>query len=76
MKKKRIETSKKALGGTLIFCAAFSVAVLVGWFMGLPDVLGILGLVFALGTLVVKFYMDKAKAENLQKIKRDCNKDG
>ena len=40
MKKKRIETSKKALG-----------------------------------TLVVKFYMDKAKAENLQKIKRDCNKD-
>lgn len=75
MKKKRIETSKKALGGTLIFCCVTSVAVIVGWFMGLPDVLGILGLVFALGTLVVKFYMDKAKAENLQKIKRDCNKD-
>ena len=75
MKKKRIETSKKALGGTLIFCAAFAVAVLVGWFMGLGDVLGILGLVFALATLVVKFYMDKAKAENLQKIKRGVNKD-
>lgn len=75
MSKKRIETSKKALGGTLIFCAAFAVAVLVGWFMGLPDVLGILGLVFALATLVVKFYMDKAKAENLQKIKRGVNKD-
>ena len=70
MKKKRIETSKKALGGTLIFCAAFAVAVLVGWFMGLPDVLGILGLIFALGTLVVKFYMEKAKAENIKKIER------
>ena len=76
MKKKRVETSKKALGGTLIFCAAASTAVIVGWFMGLPDVLGILGLIFALGTLVVKFYMEKAKAENLQKIKRDCKNDG
>ena len=76
MKKKRVETSKKALGGTLIFCACASTAVIVGWFMGLPDALGILGLIFALGTLVVKFYMEKAKAENLQKIKRDCKNDG
>ena len=75
MKKKRIETSKKALGGTLIFCAVFAVAVLVGWFMGLPDVLGILGLTFALGTLVVKFYMDKAAKENLKKIEQNCNND-
>ena len=76
MKKKRVETSKKALGGTLIFCACASTAVIVGWFMGLPDVLGILGLIFALGTLVVKFYMEKAKAENLKKIERDnCAKD-
>lgn len=70
MKRGRIETSKKALGGTLVFCAMLSVAVIVGWFMGLPDVLGILGLIFALGTLVVKFYMEKAKAENLKKIER------
>ena len=75
MKKRRIETSKKALGGTLIFCGVTSVAVLVGWFMGLPDVLGILGLTFALGTLVVKFYMDKAARENVQKIKLNANKD-
>ena len=72
---KKRETSKTVLGSVLIFCGFTSVAVIVGWFMGLPDVLGILGLIFALGTLVVKFYMDKAKAENLQKIKRDCNKD-
>jgi len=70
MKRRRIETSKKALGGTLIFCAGCTVAALVGWFMGLPDVLGILGLIFALGTLVVKYYMEKAKAENLAKIQK------
>lgn len=76
MSRKIIETSKKALAGTLIFCACISVVVIVGWFMGLPDVLGILGLIFALGTLVVKFYMEKAKAENLKKIERGNGVEG
>lgn len=75
MKRKRRETSKTVLGSVLIFCGAFSIAVLVGWFCGLPDVLGMLGIVSALGTMVVKFYMEKAARENVQKIKQDCGKD-
>ena len=68
--KKRIETSKKVLGGTLISCFVFTVAGFIGWFMGRDDALGILALVFALATLVVRYYMKKAEKENLAKIKK------
>lgn len=74
-RRKRRETSKTVLGSVLIFCGAFSIAVLVGWFNGLPDVLGMLGIVSAIATLVVKYYMEKAAKENIQKIKQDCGKD-
>ena len=71
--KRRIETSKKVLGGTLISCLVFSVVALIGWFMGREDALGILALVFALATLVVRYYMKKAEKENLAKIKKANN---
>ena len=68
--RRRTETSKKVLGGTLISCLILTVATFVGWFMGKENALGILTLIFALATLVVKFYMQKAERENLLKIRR------
>lgn len=70
---KRIETSKKVLGGTLISCLVFTVAAFIGWFMGREDALGILALIFALATLVVRYYMKKAEKENLAKIRKANN---
>lgn len=67
---RHIETSKKVLGGSLIACLIFAVAGFVGWFIGREDALGIIALVFALATLIVKFYMVKAERENLLKIRR------
>jgi uncharacterized membrane protein YfcA len=70
MKKKHLETSKAVLLAVLIFCGLFAVGVLIGWFKSLDDALGILALVFAMATLIVKFYMAKAARENVLKIKR------
>lgn len=67
---KKIETSKKVLGGSLVACLVFAIAAFVGWFMGRGDALGILGLIFALAAAIVKFYMNKAERENLIKIQR------
>ena len=70
MKKKRRETSKTVLGSVLIFCGVLIVAVVIGWFMKLPDAPEIIATVATVGSAVVAFYLWKAKAENLLKIQR------
>lgn len=67
---KRRETSKTILGSVLIFCGALIVAVVVGWFMKLPDAPEIIATFATIGSVVVGFYLWKAKAENIVKIQR------
>jgi hypothetical protein len=69
-KRKRHETSKTVLGSVLIFCGTTFVAGMVGWFIKLEDAAIILGIIAGIGVLVVRYYMRKAQAENIIKIKR------
>jgi threonine/homoserine/homoserine lactone efflux protein len=70
MKKKKRETSKTVLGSVLIFCGVLMVAVVIGWFMKLPDAPEIIATIAAVGSAIIAFYLWKAKAENVIKIQR------
>lgn len=70
MRRRRIETSKVALAGVLIFCGAAFSATLIGWMCELDDAAAILGIIAGIAVLVVRYYMQKAQAENLIKIRR------
>jgi len=69
-RKKRPETSKVALAGILIFCGIAFIIVLVGWLCGMGDAATILAIIAGIAVLIVRYYMQKAQAENLVKIKR------
>ena len=70
MKKKKRETSKTVLGSVLIFCGVMMVAVVIGWFMKIPDAPEIIATIAAVGSAIIAFYLWKAKAENVIKIQR------
>lgn len=70
MKKKKRETSKTVLGSVLIFCGVLMVAVVIGWFMKIPDAPEIIATIAAVGSAIIAFYLWKAKAENVIKIQR------
>lgn len=70
MKRRRIETSKAALMGSLIFCALVIAIILIGWLSGRDDALGMLTVIAAIAVLIVRYYMRKAQAENVLKIQR------
>ena len=69
-RKRRRETSKVALAGILIFCGVAFIIVLVGWLCGMDDAATILGIIAGIAVLIVRYYMQKAQAENLIKIRR------
>lgn len=62
------QTSKRAMGGVLLFCGGAAIAVLVGWFKGLPDVAVLLGIIATPATTVLSWYYAKASRENVIKI--------
>ena len=68
---KKIETSKKVLGGTLIFCGVAAIVVLYGWLNGAEDATGMLGVIAGTGGIALGFYNWKARAENLIKLSRE-----
>ena len=70
MARKRRETSKTILGSVLIFCGVMMVAVVIGWFMKIPDAPEIIATIAAVGSAIIAFYLWKAKAENVIKIQR------
>ena len=70
MRKKKRETSKTVLGSVLIFCGVLMVAVIVGWFMQLPDAPEIIATIATVGSAIIAFYLWKAKSENVIKIQR------
>lgn len=63
----KIETSKKVLGCVLIVGGLMSIAILIGWFVGLADAPGMLGVVVSIMSVTVGFYKWKARAENIAK---------
>ena len=67
---KRRETSKTVLGSVLIFCGVLVVSVIVGWFMKLENAPEIIATIATVAGAVIAFYLWKAKAENIIKIKR------
>lgn len=69
-RKRRRETSKVALAGILIFCGIAFIIVLVGWLCGMDDAATILAIIAGIAVLIVRYYMQKAQAENLIKIRR------
>jgi len=69
-RKRRRETSKVALAGILIFCGVAFIIVLVGWLRGMDDAATILAIIAGIAVLIVRYYMQKAQAENLIKIRR------
>ena len=69
-RKRRRETSKVALAGILIFCGVAFIIVLVGWLCGMDDAATILAIIAGIAVLIVRYYMQKALAENLIKIRR------
>jgi len=69
-RKRRRETSKVALAGILIFCGITFIIVLVGWLCGMDDAATILAIIAGIAVLIVRYYMQKAQAENLIKIRR------
>lgn len=69
-RKRRRETSKVALAGILIFCGVAFIIVLVGWLCGMDDAATILAIIAGIAVLIVRYYMQKAQAENLIKIRR------
>ena len=69
-RKRRIETSKKALFGAFIFSAAAAVAIIIGWFKGLENAWLFFSADIALLVSIVKYYMQKAGEENVLKLKR------
>ena len=69
-KRKRKETSKITLASVLIFCGIAFTATLAGWFCKLTEAPVILGIIAGIAVLVIRYYMRKAQAENIVKIKR------
>ncbi len=66
---KRIETSKKVLGAVLVVCFVYMTAIIIGWFMKIPDAPAMAGVVAGIASVVVGFYEWKARRENELKIK-------
>lgn len=54
----------------LIFCGIAFTATLAGWFDKLTEAPVILGIIAGIAVLVIRYYMRKAQAENIVKIKR------
>ncbi len=69
-RKRPPETSKVALASVLIFCGIAFTATLAGWFCKLTEAPVILGIIAGIAVLVIRYYMRKAQAENIVKIKR------
>ena len=69
-RKRPPETSKVALASVLIFCGIAFTATLAGWFCKLTEAPVILGIIAGIAVLVIRYYMRKAQAENIIKIKR------
>ena len=67
---KRIETSKVALMSVLIFCGVCVLVILVGWMIGRDEAPIMLATVSGVAVMVVRYYMKKAQAENIIKIRR------
>ena len=69
-RKRPRETSKVALASVLIFCGIAFASTLAGWFCKLTEAPVILGIIAGIAVLVIRYYMRKAQAENIVKIKR------
>ena len=68
---KKIETSKKVLGGTLIFCGLAAIVILYGWLNGLEGAAEMLGVIAGTAGISLGFYHWKARGENLIKLSRE-----
>ena len=56
----------------LVFCAITIVAIFVGWYVGLPNCVGMFSVTAGIAMLAVGYYAWKAKAENVEKIKKNA----
>lgn len=65
------ETMKQIVFWILVFCAISVIVIFVGWYIGLPNPVGMFGIVSGIAMAVVGYYAWKAKAENVQKIKQN-----
>ena len=64
------ETSKLMLFTIIIVAVIFAVVILIGWYNKLEDAAEFFQIDMWLIIFVVSFYMWKAKAENIEKIKK------
>lgn len=62
---------KQIVFWVLIFSGCLSVAVLIGWYFGLPNAIGMFAISAGIGTIAIGYYAWKAKAENIVKIKQN-----
>lgn len=65
------ETMKQIVFWVLLFCAIAVVAIFIGWYIGLPNPVGMFAVVSGIAMLAVGYYAWKAKAENVEKIKQN-----
>ena len=63
------ETMKQIVFWILVFSAVAVIVIFVGWFLGLPNPVGMFAVVSGIPMLSVGYYAWKAKAENVEKIK-------
>ena len=65
------EYSKQLTFWILIFCGVGIVAVLIGWYLGFPRAVEMLAIFAWVASITVIYYSNKARDENLEKIKKN-----
>lgn len=70
LKRNAGETSKLILLSLIVFCVAVSIVILVGWMLKRDGAVELFRWIITLLIFITSFYTWKAKAENVEKIKK------
>ena len=65
------EYSKQLVFWVLIFCGFATIAVFIGWYLGKEHAVEMLIPIVSIASVVIIYYANKARAENIEKIKKN-----